>query len=84
MKIQLGRKLSDLFVTLYVMITLLLRFYLEPQLNGHFLASVGIGAFALLFLWALSKSNIINPSLFGLWPGEAEEAAAERASQQAA
>lgn len=78
MNFQLGRKLSDLFVTLYIITTLFLRFYLEPQLNGHFLISVGIGAFALLFLWALAKSKVIRPSFFGLWPGEAEEEAAAK------
>ncbi len=76
MKFQLGRKLSDLFTTVYIFTTLAMRFYLEPQLNGHYLVSIGLGAFALLFLWALSKSKFITPSLFGLWPGEAEEEAA--------
>ena len=76
MKFQLGRKLSDLFVTVYIISTLFLRFYLEPQLHGQFLISIGVGAFALLFLWALAKSKVINPSYFGLCPGEAEEEAA--------
>ena len=76
MKFQLGRKLSDLFVAVYIISTLFLRFYLEPQLHGQYLISVGLGAFALLFLWALAKSKVINPSYFGLWPGEAEEEAA--------
>ena len=63
---QLGEKASDLFVIIYILTTLWLRFKLEAQLNGHFLASVGLGAFALLFLWALNKSKFINPSWFGL------------------
>ena len=75
MKLQLGRKLSDLFVAVYIISTLFLRFYLEPQLNGQFLISVGLGVIALLFIWALAKSKIITPSFFGLWPGEAEEEA---------
>jgi hypothetical protein len=66
--LQLGRKTSDVFVTLYVMATLFGRFWLEPQLNGHFLLSVGLGAFALLFLWALYQVKFINPSWFGLLP----------------
>ena len=66
MKFGLGRKASDIFVIIYLAGTLLLRFVLEPQLGGHFLISIGIGLFALLFLWALSKSKIINPSWFGL------------------
>lgn len=58
----MSRKLSDVFVTLYVITTLFLRIYLEPQLNGNFIISLGLGLFALLFLWALAKSKIINPS----------------------
>ena len=73
MRLQLGRKLSDLFVAVYIICTLFLRFYLEPQVNGQFLISIAIGSFALLFLWALAKSKFITPSFFGLWPGEAEE-----------
>jgi hypothetical protein len=58
--------LSDLFIALYVLATLGLRFYLEPQLQGNFLLSVAIGAFALLFLWALIKAKILRPSILGL------------------
>ena len=66
MKFGLGQKASDVFVVIYIAATLLIRFILEPQLGGHILISIGIGLFALLFLWALSKSKIINPSWFGL------------------
>ena len=66
MKFGLGQKASDIFVVIYIIATLFIRFLLEPQLKGHFLISVGIGLFALLFLWALSKSKLINPSWFGL------------------
>ena len=57
---------SNIFVVLYIAATLLLRFYLEPQLKGNYLISVALGLFALLFLWALIKSKIIRPSLMGL------------------
>ncbi|MCW8848378.1 MAG: hypothetical protein OQJ81_00255 [Melioribacteraceae bacterium] len=66
MKSGLSQKASDIFVVIYILITLYVRFLLEPQLGGHILISIGIGLFALLFLWALSKSKIINPSWFGL------------------
>lgn len=65
-KLQLGRTASDIFVVLYLLGTLFLRFILEPQFQGNALVSVGIGAFALLFLWALNKSEYIQPSWFGL------------------
>lgn len=66
MRFQLGPKISDTFVVVYIIGTLALRFYLEPQIQGHYLISIGIGAFALLFLWALTKSKLINPTWFGL------------------
>lgn len=66
MKIGLGRKASDVFVIIYILVTLYIRFHLEPQLGGHFLISIALGLFALLFLWALSKSKLIDPSWFGL------------------
>ena len=73
MKLQLGRKASDVFVVVYIAGTLLLRFFLEPQLQGRFLISIALGAFALLFLWALAKSKLINPSWFGLLPSPKEQ-----------
>ncbi len=63
---QLGSKISNIFVVLYLLATLWLRFVLEPQLQGHILASVGLGLFALLILWALIKSRILNPTLLHL------------------
>lgn len=76
MKIRIGRKASDFIVSLYIIGTLGLRLYLEPQLHGHFLVSVSLGAFGLLFLWALIKSGFLNPGFFGMWPGEEDEKAA--------
>lgn len=70
MKLQLGKKTSDFVATFYIIVTLFLRFYLEPQLNGHIILSVALGLFALLFLWALIKSKVLNPTFFGMWPGE--------------
>lgn len=66
MKFRLGRLPSNIFIILYVLATFLLRFFLEPQLQGHVLISIGIGAFALLFLWALIKVKFLNPSILGL------------------
>jgi hypothetical protein len=58
--------LSNIFVIIYVMATMLLRFLLEPQLQGRYLISMAMGAFALLFLWALIRSGFIKPTLMGL------------------
>ncbi len=66
MKFGLGKKASDVFVVIYLGVTLYVRFLLEPQLHGRFLISIAIGLFALLFLCALTKSKIITPGWFGL------------------
>jgi hypothetical protein len=73
MKFGLRRKASDIFVIIYIALTLWVRFLLEPQLQGQFLISIGIGLFALLFLWALAKSRIINPGWFGLFGNKEEK-----------
>ncbi|MEM9920551.1 MAG: hypothetical protein AAF990_20805 [Bacteroidota bacterium] len=72
MKLQLGHIASDIFVTIYVMLTLIGRIYIEPQLAGNFFISIAIGAFLLLFLWALVKSKFLRPTWFGLL-GETEK-----------
>ena len=64
---KLGPKSSDYFIVIYLVLTLLLRFFMEPQLQGNMLISLAIGAFALLFLWALIKIKILNPTYFGLF-----------------
>lgn len=57
---------SNVFIVLYTALTLLVRILLEPQLQGQYLISIGMGAFALLFLWALIKSGILRPTILGL------------------
>jgi len=66
MKIQLGPKISDIFVAIYLTATLAFRFYLEPQFNGFIVVSLLFGGFMLLFLWALVKTKFLNPNWFGL------------------
>lgn len=65
MKLVLSPKASNWFVAIYLLITLFVRFMLESHMQGHVLASVGLGGFALLFLWALSKSGYIQPTFWG-------------------
>ncbi|MEM0993755.1 MAG: hypothetical protein AAF847_13890 [Bacteroidota bacterium] len=69
MKFRLGKIASDIFVTFYVLLTLFFRFQLEAQLQGQFLLSIALGAFALLFLWALYRIGFIQPTWFGLHKG---------------
>ena len=66
MKFQLNSVLSDIFIAVYLLATLWLRFALESQLNGNVLISLLLGGFALLFLWAMIKSKFLKPTFFGL------------------
>jgi hypothetical protein len=66
LKFRLGSMASNIVVVLYVFGTLLMRFLLEPQLQGRYVLSILMGGFALLFLWALIKSKVLNPTIFGL------------------
>jgi len=72
-KFSLGPRLSDWFIAVYLTITLALRFFLEPQLQGYYLVSLALGAFALLFLWALIKSKVLQPTYFGIFPQRTEK-----------
>ena len=67
MKLKLGPMASDIFIAIYIVITLLGRFYIEPFFRGHFLISIFIGLFALLILWVLVKLKFLNPNYFGLY-----------------
>jgi hypothetical protein len=70
---SLGPKASDWFIAAYLTLTLALRFYLEPQLQSFYVISVGLGLFALLFLWALVKSGFLQPTFFGFFSPRQEE-----------
>lgn len=72
-RFSLGSTASDWFIAIYITITLGLRFILEPQLQGYYIISLALGAFALLFLWALIKSKVLQPTYFGFFPSKQEE-----------
>ncbi|MCT4665291.1 MAG: hypothetical protein N4A45_08690 [Flavobacteriales bacterium] len=63
---QLSPLASDIFISLYIIGTLLFRFQIEAHFRGFFILSIAFGAFALLFIWALIKVKILNPNWFGL------------------
>jgi hypothetical protein len=58
--------ISNVFVVVYIFVTLWARFVLEPQFRGQYIISLAFGAFALLFLWAVIRTGIITPTLLGL------------------
>lgn len=58
--------ISNVLTVVYIVVTLFLRIYLEPQFQGNYFISLLLGLFAILFLWAMIKSDFIRPTLFGL------------------
>ena len=66
MTFRLGKKTSDTIIAIYLIGTLYIRFVLEAQLQQHYILSILLGLFGLLFLWALIKVKLLNPGWFGL------------------
>lgn len=64
---RLGPKTSDWAIAVFLTATLFLRLVLEPSLRGFWLVSLFIGVLPLVFLWALIRNRVLNPSFFGLW-----------------
>ncbi|MEM8908217.1 MAG: hypothetical protein AAGD05_10265 [Bacteroidota bacterium] len=65
MNLHLNKTNSDRGIVIYLGLTLILRLLLEPKLRHHYFISIALGSFCLLFLWALVKSEILNPGWFG-------------------
>jgi len=61
---KIGTLPSNIIVAIYLMATLYVRFVIEPQFNNSFIASIAIGAFMLLFLWAMIRIRLLNPSFY--------------------
>lgn len=67
MRIRLGNITSDIFITIYILVTLFGRVHIEPYLGGNFFFSLFLGVAALLILWGLVHIKFLNPSWFGLY-----------------
>lgn len=68
MKLSLNGRYSDIFITIYVVITLFIRFKFEH--NNYAvspLLSLVFGLCYVSFLWSLIKLKILNPNWFGLF-----------------
>lgn len=68
MKFSLGPKASDLFIAIYVICTLYLRFRFEHN-NAEVspVLSIVFGLCFVAFLWSLIKLKFLNPNWFGLF-----------------
>lgn len=68
MKLSLNPLTSDIFITIYVVITLFIRFKFE---HNNYAVSPGLslifGLCCVAVLWSLIKLKILNPNWFGLF-----------------
>ena len=67
MKFSLSPLASDIFISVYICVTLLFRFLYDHYGNISAANSVFIGLSFIVFLWALIKLKFLNPNYFGLF-----------------
>ena len=67
MKFQLNAITSDIFISIYVVVTLYLRFKFENNQNVNPILSIMLGVSFVAIIWALIKLKILNPNWFGLF-----------------
>lgn len=67
MKFQLNSLTSDIFISIYVIITLYLRFKFENSKNVDPILSIVLGVSFVAIIWALIKLKILNPNWFGVF-----------------
>ena len=58
---------SDIIISLYVSITLFLRFKLENETATGAIESLVMGLCFVIVIWALIKLKVLNPNWFGLF-----------------
>ena len=66
-KLRLGSKTSDIVITIYVIITIFGRIYVESLFQMGVVSSLFMGLATLFVLWALIKIKVLNPAWFGLF-----------------
>lgn len=67
MKLPLSPLASDIIISVYVVISLYLRFKFENEIAVSPMNSIAIGACFVVILWALIKLKVLNPNWFGLF-----------------
>lgn len=67
MKFQLNAITSDIFISIYVVVTLYLRFKFENNQHVNPILSIVLGVSFVAIIWALIKLKILNPNWFGLF-----------------
>lgn len=73
MKFSLSPMVSDIFILVYVIATLYLRFKLENQVLLSTTASLMVGFIFIFIIWIMIKSKVLNPNWFGLFKTKKQE-----------
>ena len=66
MKFRINPLASDIIISIYVIITLYLRFKFENQTQTSPMLSIVMGICFIVIIWALIKLKVLNPNWFGL------------------
>jgi len=67
MKLPLNHLTSDIIISVYIVVSLFLRFKFENEIAVSPMNSIAIGACFVVILWALIKLKVLNPNWFGLF-----------------
>lgn len=67
MKLRLNPLASDIVISIYVIVSLYLRFKFENEVPISPINSIVIGACFVVIIWALIKLKVLNPNWFGLF-----------------
>ena len=67
MKLRLNPLASDIFISIYAIASLYLRFKFESETPISPINSIVLGVGFVLIIWALIKLKFLNPNWFGLF-----------------
>lgn len=71
--LRLNALTSDIFISIYVISTLFIRFKLESQTDTGAIESLVMGLCFLVLIWALIKLKFLNPNWFGLFKSKSSK-----------
>lgn len=67
MKLRLNPLASDIFICIYAIISLYLRFKFESENTVSPINSIVMGVSFVVIIWVLIKLKFLNPNWFGLF-----------------
>lgn len=66
-RLQLNALTSDVLISIYVLVTLFIRFKYENEFATGALESLVMGICFVLLIWVPIKLKVLNPNWFGLF-----------------